>query len=151
MTPGTYLRKRREAARLSLGQVAEAIAALPWAIRAPSPGEIAQLVARLELAEADRDNLTVPQAELLRNCFRFDVEIYERLLWRLCGADDQPMPQMCRHCACSWCDPCMDHGLPCGWAAADLCTACVRVDEVSAELSAPAAVAMNELVGGAHV
>lgn len=153
MTPGTYLAKRRQAAGLSLGEVAEAIAALPWTLRTPTSGEIAQLVARLELAEADRDNLTVPQAELLRNCFRFEVDIYERLLWQQCGADDLPMPPLCRHCACSWCEPCRDPSGAgaCMWVAEDLCSACVRTDQVAAELATPAFVAEHELVGGAHV
>lgn len=150
MTPGAYLKKRREAAGLSIAHVAQAVAALPWAIRVPSSGEIAQLVAALERAETDRDNITVPQAELLRNAFRFDIEIYERLLWAHYGdVEAGPLPQLCRVCACSWCDPCIDQGLPCNWVTSDLCSACISKDEAASQLSTPLPAAMSELAGRA--
>lgn len=139
MTPGTYLAKRRAHAGLSLQAVARAIAALPWAIRPPAAGDIARLTARLEAAEADRDNLTVAQAQLLRNAFAFDVDIYQRLLWRHVGDRSVVPPQLCRTCACSWCDPCLTHDGPCGWSEPDLCSACKRAEQASSELAAAAA------------
>lgn len=144
MTPGAYLRKRREAAGLSLDQVAGQLAALPWALVRPSAQEIASLAARLAVAEADQDNLTVPQAELLRNAFRFDIYVYQTLLWARYGDRNTPLPQLCRHCACSWCDPCLHHGSPCQWVARDLCSACA---DPGISLRAAAA----EIAGGVHV
>jgi len=144
MTPGTYLRKRREAAGLSLDQVAEQLAALPWALVRPSAQEIASLAARLAVVEVDQDNLTVPQAQLMRNAFSFDVDVYQTLLWARYGNRAHPLPQLCRHCACSWCDPCLHHEQPCHWIARDLCSACA---EPAVPLASPAA----QTAGAAHV
>jgi hypothetical protein len=112
VTPGTYLRKRREAAGLSLDAVVAALVALPLA-RTVSPEDRARLAERIAEAEADRDNLIVPQVALLRQVVPLDGEVYNRLLVRHWAgpAAFLTAPQLCRTCGCSWHDP-------------NLCTAC---------------------------
>lgn len=135
MTPGTYLKKRREAAGLDLRQLAAGLAMLPWAIRPASRADIDRLVGHLENAEADRDNLTIDQAALARNLFAFDLDVYQQLLWRHYDPVARgspwslPEPRVCRECACSWHDPCHTrHNGPCAFTERDpgLCTACAR-------------------------
>lgn len=153
LTPGTYLSKRRQAAGLTLPMVAEQLVALPWAIRRPSQHEVAQLVRRLREAEADRGNLTIIQAQLLRNVYPFDTEAYESLLLHHhtghgCGL---PRPQLCRECGCSWQDPCVSDLGSCAWTRHDpeLCTACERTAALAADLGPTAAAAAAELHQGA--
>jgi hypothetical protein len=141
MIPGTYLRKRREAAGLGLQQVAAKLALLPWAVRPASIEDILLLEERLILAECGTRDLTPEQALLLRNVFRFDAAVYEQLF--LCHhagrASDLPRPQVCRSCACSWHDACDDGGVGCHWSAdPTICSACVGRPAAHAEIdSAP--------------
>jgi hypothetical protein len=123
MRPGLYLRKRREAAALGVIQAAANMAALPWALRQTGRGETIRCANRLNAAEAGELPLSRPEAELLRNVFRFDVDVYfELLAIHLAGPESGLVaPQVCRVCACSWCDPCP---AGCAWAENDLCTAC---------------------------
>ena len=127
MTPGTYLRMRREAAGIDVTDVASGLAVLPWAIRRVGAAERDELALRVAAAEEDRLPYTRPQAELLRNVFAFDVDVYHQLLMLHFAGDDPrarvglPVPQLCRDCACSWYDPCPGG---CAWAEEDLCTAC---------------------------
>lgn len=152
ISPGTYLRTRREAAGLSLHEVALALMALPEARLASTPFAIGYQTARLEQhlakAEADRDNLTLPHAMLLAKVFGLDPHVYHALL--LVHYDQVgtglPVPRLCRVCACSWNDPChipvhtrppaanpggFPRGRlfePCAWAGADICSACADSD-----------------------
>jgi hypothetical protein len=138
MTPGTYLRKRREAAGLDLHQVAATLAVLPWAVRPASTEDVVLLEKRLILAECGTHDLTPEQALLLRSVFRFDAEVYERLF--LCHhagrANGLPRPDVCRGCGCSWHDACEDAGVGCHWSAADptLCSACTDRPAASLEI-----------------
>lgn len=129
-TPGEYLARRRLAARLSLEDAAARLAALPWALCAPTPGQLTALVNRLCAAEADRAPFTMAQVALLRQAVPLDVHAYLALLDLAaagpgCGL---PVPQLCATCACSWHDPCRGaDGTPCAWSETDpaRCTACV--------------------------
>lgn len=136
MTPGTYLRKRREHARLGLRQAAATLATLPWAIRPVGTRDLARLAIRLASAEDDTAHFSVAQVQLLRNVFAFDVEIYCQLvdLHAAGPGSDLPIPQVCRHCACSWHDACLTDQGACAWAEPDLCTACLRQAVAGGEL-----------------
>ena len=125
MSPGAYLRKRREAAGLSLREVTCMLVRQPEAMRPVSEPDLRQLALFLGGAEADDDNLTVPQASLLGRLYRFDIGIYEALLLRHHGVP-VPVPQVCRSCGCSWLDACETAQGPCSWAAPDLCSACAQ-------------------------
>lgn len=129
-TPGTYLRKRREAAGLSIEDVARRLAAMPFPIGTPHPAEVAHLATFLREVEADNNNLTYGAALTLRNAYPFDVEAHWHLLVQRYDPDsaDLPQPKLCRQCACSFHDACEVEGRPCAWSEADpaLCTACER-------------------------
>ncbi|QIG80082.1 RodZ family helix-turn-helix domain-containing protein [Stakelama tenebrarum] len=132
MTPGTYLRKRREASGLCV---------LDVAVRIAAPGQTARLVRSLN--EIERDELHVTDAILhaLRHAFAFDPQIYAQLLdlhvSDAAAAAMLPHPQLCRVCACSWHDPCQTDDGPCHWQERDLCSACVGADPGEPE-AAPA-------------
>jgi hypothetical protein len=138
MRPGVYLAKRRIAAGLSCADVAERLAALPWALRPAMSQDVDRLQAKLEAVERGADLLTRPQIELLRNVFTFDVAIALQLVDREYGgpAATQPAPHLCRSCACSWHDACVTEHGPCAWSLSDshLCTACERIEAAEAEL-----------------
>jgi hypothetical protein len=112
LVAGAYLRTRREAAGLSLGDVA----------RAYVHHGLDNHAARLLFAEAEAGTTVLNESTLLRltGVFRFDPEIYLAL------AEGIPV-SVCRVCACSWNDPCTGapHG-GCAWtdASETLCTAC---------------------------
>jgi transcriptional regulator with XRE-family HTH domain len=128
MTPGTYLRTRREAAGLSIDNVAQLIVQ-PWGELQISAAYIRQIEADNETAEDDGS------LELLRGAFRFDRYIYLQL------AAGLPIPALCRVCACSWEDACDDEATgPCSWTERDLCSACVGKD-ARTPAPAPAAIA----------
>jgi len=129
MSPGTYLRKRREAAGLDLRTTAARLAGLPWVLRAPSERDVGLLAARLGLVEADRWDLTRPQLDLVRTVIRIDPQVYEQLVQLHQAGPDSglPIPSICRACGCTWFVACVDDdGHACSWASAaeDLCTAC---------------------------
>ncbi|BBC72894.1 conserved hypothetical protein [Altererythrobacter sp. B11] len=131
ITPGAYLRLRREAARMGIRQVAAELAALPFAVMWPGPAEIARLAARIGAAEDDTEPFTLAEAELLQHAFRFDWSVYAQLIdLHADPASDGtlPVPQICRSCGCSWHDPCVRSGAPCAWTDhnAELCTACAH-------------------------
>lgn len=122
MTPGTYLRLRREAAELSITDVARLIS--------PSSRWTQFNIAIIDLLEADLHLPTLGFIERLRGGFAFDRYIYRQLLCKL-----QPTPEICLACGCSGLDPCDDelHG-PCAWAtpAHDMCTACATAGRLRA-------------------
>jgi hypothetical protein len=142
LSPGAYLRKRREAAGVTLDDMAAQLAGLPWRVRPPHPSDVALMLERLEAAEADRDNLTVLQASLVLNVFPLDIEVYEQLLLHHHArrapwiARSVPIPRVCRRCACSDRDGCRtDRGM-CAWARGEpaLCTACERIERAAADV-----------------
>jgi len=127
LSPGTYLRKRREAARLGQLQAGASMAAMPWSVGRRSAQERARCAARLAAAERDDMPFSRPEADQLRNIFAFDVEIYFQLLeLHFAGpGSGLPQPQVCRSCACSWHDACETASGPCAWTEdPELCSAC---------------------------
>lgn len=98
MTPGEYLRKRREAAEVSLE---DATAAVP----------------NISSIEAGQDAMKIDQVRRLTNLFDFNDHV---LLGLAAGYGER----VCRECACSWSDPCDP---PCSWIDDDLCSACEEV------------------------
>jgi hypothetical protein len=146
MTPGTYLRKRREAAGLSVEQVALVMAGkfgnLPRAeqsplVRAAAGGVYGAAAAfkgeieRLERDELlqDRSPIYIELVRLLDGAFPFDRNVFFALLG-LAADPGLPCPAICRNCTCSWNDACIDAlRRPCSWAevGADelpICTFC---------------------------
>jgi hypothetical protein len=136
-SPGAYLRKRREAAGVT---IAIAAAAYAGSAEARTAAELT-----LQDFEADRKMLTGQSAEKLRQAFAFDPHIY------FCLVDGVPAGKICTGCACTWNDACTVGGRGCSWAMAtwaetgevDICSACV--DRMSAAITGVTA-ELEELV-----
>lgn len=121
--PGVYMRKRREASGFSVGDIAIMLGGKDVAARAAF--KIA--IDSLEAGDAGAYDELVAQ---LAGAFAFDLRVYDALV--LYQADDRtPVPPICRVCACSYFDACLDQAdEPCGWAQvgadeAPLCTMCI--------------------------
>ena len=117
LTPGAYLKHRRTAAGLSIADVAAAVATEP---------RIAQHLRAewLEQIEADVMPATFNTIVALGRAYRFDLEVLHVLASIAMGAALQP-PCLCRICACSEYDACVDGFMGgCSWVAVDLCSAC---------------------------
>lgn len=134
MSPGQYLRKRREAAELTLDDVALRIETVPT---------IAASARAAWLAQIEADILPVPDgftdAILRPGVFSFDADVLEWLI-DLYGSREGVEPRVCRGCGCTEFDPCVDaHSIGCAWADSSrmLCTACLPVD-VEAAIAVPA-------------
>ncbi len=125
ISPGTYLRKRREAAGLSSVDVAAMIVTEP---RLPEH----DLIYWLDRIEADVVPATFRTITCLRCCFSFDIEVLEELVaiqLAPARATIVPPPRLCRVCACSERDACnVEPFGNCSWAAEDLCSACADPD-----------------------
>lgn len=121
MSPGTYVRKRREAACLSIEDIALAIGTAP---RIPA-------LDRAEwIALVERDELPVgmDMVEALSGIAElpFDKHVLVILIG-IARGEQWDAPALCRVCACSWWDPCLcTDGGDCAWVDGDLtlCTAC---------------------------
>lgn len=114
MTPGDYIRRRREAREASIGQI-EAILTMAGRSLSRPLAEI----------EADAGPMLLADAAHLEAAIDFDITALAAL-----AAGEEI--GICRICACSDCDPCEDPG-PCSWVteAEDLCSAC-QVKELTA-------------------
>lgn len=127
ISPGTYLRKRREAASLSSADVAAMIVAEP---RLPEH----DLIYWLDRIEADVVPATFRTIACLRCCFSFDLDVLAKLVAIQIarpGSQTDDIPRLCRVCACSEYDSCapdQTRHISCSWAAEDLCSACVDPD-----------------------
>jgi hypothetical protein len=136
LSPGQYLRLRRRASGLGVIQAAATLATLPWAIRQAGPDERARLAMRLTAAEEDRQPFSRDHAELVRNVFAFDVDVY-------CDLLAGNAVHVCRSCGCSWHDPCalahpvfLGRTIGCAWSAdPSLCTACVEDEFACAQVA----------------
>lgn len=120
LTPGAYLRHRREAAMLSIGDVADMFHTQPrWS-------EIDR-IDWLGRIEADVEQPTFRTIVALRSCFSFDIDVLGDLVAIAHGAAIDP-PRLCRICACSEHDAGPDKlcapGLGCSWVEQDLCSTC---------------------------
>lgn len=129
MTPGTYLRKRREAAGVS--RELAAVAFMPCSNPPYFPPtlvaqvmDIARWLYELESDQRYVDGLALMQ---LSGVVPFEREAYDRLVALHLGVDVAP-PSICRECGCGVFTACIDQGHPCAWSETDpnLCTACER-------------------------
>lgn len=106
MTPGRYLKLRRQAAGISIGDAMAVI------------GGGALLSAPLAEIEAEEAMPTAMDGALLAWAFALDAIVLSLLV------DGEPV-RVCESCGCSQADPCEPRvGLFCHWVAADLCSGC---------------------------
>lgn len=120
MTPGTYLKLRRQAAGLSIEDVAAMVHT------APRLGEIDRCgwISRLE---TDVAALSPDVVATLSDAFRFSRRTLHQLIDARSYGDASAVTRICLICGCTDADPCVDpdsHDC-CGWSTADSCTACV--------------------------
>lgn len=130
MSPGTYLAKRRQAAGLSIDDVAGAVRT------DPPVGEVdrAGWIRRIE------ENAVLPSFDVIHalgQLFPFSRSVLSELTdLHRAGSDPSAAPRLCMICACSDHDPCRESIGPgqwraCGWAAHDTCTRCVPTEEAA--------------------
>ena len=128
MTPGAYLRRRREAAGLSIEEVATLMAS-------PS-GVSSHAFDAATVGMIERDQLVPPIELLARVASAVRLDRYTFILLGFGRA-----AEICRDCGCSALDACIDEhsGEHCAWAdrgpAADgtrLCTTCHAKDQAHA-------------------
>ncbi|MBB6191168.1 transcriptional regulator with XRE-family HTH domain [Sphingobium wenxiniae] len=124
MTPGTYIAKRRQAAGLSIDDVAAMVST------SPRLGVIDRR-AWIERIEQDVASISYDVAATLADAFPLSLHVLKQLIdLRSFGQCSGPEPSLCIHCGCSDRDPCIDpetHAA-CGWAAGDICTSCTGKD-----------------------
>lgn len=146
MTPGTYLRKRREAAGLELEDLALMLDSDP-AVSARSRAEL--------LAAVERDAAPVTE-DLMRavlrlgDTFRIDPVVWIRLI-DLAEGQDIAWPKLCLACGCSEFDPCITardgQQVACHWTVGGLCSSC---DATEASMRPrPPLVPPREIMGSA--
>ncbi|MDF1506435.1 hypothetical protein, partial [Roseisolibacter sp. H3M3-2] len=118
LTPGDYLRLRREAAGLTIEDVASRIDSWP---HVPHRDRVAWL----KSIESGIAPLSPGNAILLRFVFRFDPIVLDALADIAAGAVI-PAPDICRLCGCSEHDACGSAQEPCAWvdAAKTVCSTC---------------------------
>jgi hypothetical protein len=137
MPPGTYIRKRREAAGLTLKQV------VSWMADDGSGITRGELLGQLRTLESNEGPATAFSVEPLKGAFPFDPNVYLALVF-FAGGAKVVLPPICRVCACSEFDACLDGSRePCGWAKvpaddAPLCTMCLPDPGESSALLPPA-------------
>lgn len=116
MTPGSYIRKRRQARGLTHLDVCQASDNF--------------VVNDLREIEQDKTRPKSSQCGELAINIGFPVEILQAII-------NKQEPRVCRKCACSEHDPCVDeHDVPCHWVEADLCSACADPVEEEDERAA---------------
>lgn len=110
MAPGCYLTLRREAAGLTIEQLAR---------RSALPLRVAEL-----LSDAEADRVFLPRGVLswLAGLINVDADVYGCLVALI------PAGRICVGCGCTWNDACWTVHGPCGWSAItndfDVCTVC---------------------------
>ncbi len=132
MTPGAYLRLRRDAAGLSVRDVATSLPTDP----SKSEHERADWIG---LIERDETPATLHTIAALRRVFPFDLEILEALA--VAHLDAIPVAlAICLKCGCTEDDACPGG---CWWHAPGLCSACIdpvaQVDAIHAAARGEAA------------
>ncbi|MCA1199164.1 XRE family transcriptional regulator [Sphingomonas sp. R647] len=137
-SPGTYLRIRREAQRLSIDDVAALVRtepSLPLASRADLLRSI-----EADIAPIGDDVIgSLMRAAEEQGSFRFDPEVLVRLIDIAAGDTTRAWPRLCRRCACSEHDACNCGGqggqwIGCHWVEPDLCSACTPSQAAAAAL-----------------
>lgn len=119
MKPGRYIQLRRQAAGLSIEDVAARIGTEPH-VAGQSRVEM------LRAVEADEQPLTADVMEALRPVFVFDAVILVGLCVIATGGH-LDLPAICRDCGCSEWDACrLSGGRVCSWSTPDLCSACAK-------------------------
>lgn len=120
LSPGSYLKLRRQAAGLSIEDVAAMVHT------APRLGEIDRCgwISRIE---NDVAALSPDVIATLADAFRFSRRILQQLIDARSYGDASALTRICLICGCSDQDPCVDPNSfdCCGWSTADSCTACV--------------------------
>jgi hypothetical protein len=121
MTPGTYLRKRRQAAGLSIDQVVSKLAAQSRLATASFTASSYLLKQALIRIEGDAHVLTPSHCAIVARAFPFSISVYGDLARRTAFSI-----RICRQCACSAGDHCIVDGEQCFWSRTegDLCSAC---------------------------
>jgi len=132
LTPGDYLRLRREAAGRSADQLARDLVTViahnrPLPKRAPSIAELGARYMRMldtvRLLEAPRSLcLDTELLDAIASIIPFDPAVYHQLATE--PADRHP--RICRSCACSDHDQCATHHECCRWITPQLCSHCVE-------------------------
>ncbi len=117
MTPGTYLRLRREAAGLTrdeVGLVTDTVPKLCARVRS-------EWIAAIEDGIAP---VSIDVALAFQIAYPFDWDVLVKLCAFQARLIDQA-PPICAVCACSELDACVERdGEPCAWAGPALCSAC---------------------------
>lgn len=124
MTPGTYLRLRREAAALSIEDLALRIDTTVK-VCARERGELLRLI-EADVAAIGGDVVGALRDLRALGAFDFDPHVLWQLIALHAGAEIAA-PAICGRCGCSKMDPCQDeHHQACAWADAEatLCTTC---------------------------
>lgn len=130
ITPGAYLKHRRQAALLAPADVAARIATEPRV-------GLHLLAEQIELIEVDVQPANFSTIVALNRVFAFDLGVLARLVAIAMGYD-YPPPHLCRICSCSEHDPCRlgsagEFGrFPCRWIELDLCSRCASPTEAMA-------------------
>lgn len=124
LTPGEYIAKRRQAAGLSVNDVAARIGTEPRV----SEIDRAEWIGGIEDGTVSP---TVTQLATLRRIFPFDEQVLARLA-AIADGRTVAEPRVCSICACSRLDACRHTDHPCHWVAADLCSACAPVADAAA-------------------
>ena len=142
ISPGTYVRLRREHAGWTLDQLALQLGTRPGS---------ADIRTELDALEADAPGDHLALVWRLVHVFRIDPHIYLALAGHAADPDSGlPSPRICRGCGCSWNDPCRiesngpDDGEPCSWAGdSDWCTACAQRAAPTPPAPGPAVTALH--------
>lgn len=114
MSPGTYLRLRREAEDMSIEDVAMLL---------PTEPHI-DVIARAEWLrriEGDIEPIGLHVVKALRYAFAFDAYVLSELDYLRLHPGGIPAPMVCERCACSELDAC---GTGCWWKRPGLCSSC---------------------------
>jgi transcriptional regulator with XRE-family HTH domain len=132
MSPGAYLAKRREAAGLSVEDVALRVGTTPY------PMNLRDRVAWIKRVETDVDPIGMGTASALLGAYHFDAAV----LVRLCGMRSGLggiAPRICRACGCSDGDACLEGGTQaCAWVEDDLCSTCATAGDFARNFGVPA-------------
>ncbi|WP_242140841.1 helix-turn-helix transcriptional regulator [Sphingomonas sp. TREG-RG-20F-R18-01] len=119
MTPGNYIRKRREAAGLTVDELALRLETIP-AVSAMTRAQW------LTMMETDVAPISISAINAIVSFISLDETVLDALALIRAGVA-LSSPQICIECGCSEHDPCCDEdGKPtCWWISEELCSCCV--------------------------
>lgn len=121
LTAADYLRLRRQAAKVSIADVAT--------LMSTEGVKRSETIAFLRLIETPGARVSRTDTLLrLQRAYPFDPAVYGQL----CDEPADRHPQICRGCGCSHWDPCdVDGSGPCAWSTPSACTNCVPEGDVA--------------------